>query len=928
MPEPKYRQALPTGYALESYRMIDVLGVGGFGVTYLAQHTRLGHKVALKEYLPNEIAIRDGTTVHPKSRPDEERFQWGLERFLDEAKTLTRFRHPNLVRVTDYFEANNTAYFVMDYEVGKPLNVLLAGRRLNEMQLRRVLWPILDGLKTVHSAGVLHRDIKPANIFIRQHQESPVLLDFGSARAYVGQNTSNPTSLVSPGYSPWEQYFGTEGDQGPWTDIYSLAGVCYRAVTGKPPVDALRRMNSRQRGGDDPQPALVGRHSDYSEAMLTAIDAGLHIAEPDRPQTIEEWQRLLEGGSAGRTTTPTPKAQAPPDNEASRVAQPASPVRTVKGAPHDAENAQQAQEAPVHLQTKSAKRKHLPRSLVRWLSAAAAAGVAASAAVVWLGTRADAPQRLTIDATPVDATVAIGGLSRPYSEEGVDLDPGEYQIVVSAPGYRTHRETVAHGDAPTRLRVVLTALTAPFTIEPDPPGAVVSILSPADTPYMPGVDLPPGQYRVRVAAAGFEPEVFDLAHGREPTVHAVTLLPVKQPFTVETIPSQARVRILNIKDRYEPGMLLAPGEYRVEVTARGYQTVTDVVSHGTIPTGYAVTLSKSVPPLTIVTDPPAANVQLLDSQEPYTPGMRLPAGEYWVQASAPGHITYRGPIHHDDTTSTHHVRLRASMSLEPDMRHLEAGSFVMGDLFTQGLAHPLPTRTVTVPAFALSAHEVTYAEFDRFSAATGKTLAQRPENPGRSYDDYPVTNVSWTDAVAYADWLSAETGKRYRLPTEAEWEYAARAGTATLYSFGNDETELCQWANLADQTWAEVLRAREPNANTSIALACSDGEAGPAPADSYAANRFGLKNMHGNVWEWVADCFEQAYADAPDDGSAWNRENCTQRVVRGGAANSSAEDVRSAYREPRPVETRHGSIGFRLAQDLQRVEDADPVSRP
>ena len=926
MPEPEYRQALPAGYGLESYRILDVLGVGGFGVTYLAQHTRLGHKVALKEYLPNEIAIRDGTTVHPKSRPDEERFQWGLERFLDEAKTLTRFRHPNLVRVTDYFEANNTAYFVMDYEVGKPLNVLLAGRRLNEMQLRRVLWPILDGLKTVHSAGVLHRDIKPANIFIRQHQESPVLLDFGSARAYVGQNTSNPTSLVSPGYSPWEQYFGTEGDQGPWTDIYSLAGVCYRAVTGKPPIDALRRMNSRQREEGDPQPALVGRHGDYSEAMLSAIDAGLRIAEADRPQTIEEWQGLLEGELASRASAATPAAQEPVGAQASRVPQPAAPVvQTVKAVPRDADDAERVQAAPGQPESKPSGRQDRPRALARWLSAAAIAGVAATAAVVWLVARPDEPQRLTIETVPVDAKVTVVGLSEPYRQDGVDLDPGEYQVVVSAEGYRTYRETVAHGDAPTHLRVVLSRLTAPFTIEPDPPSAIVSILSPPDTPYVPGTDLAAGQYVVRVAAAGFEtktlslPTAFSPPCTRSRSSQSGSRSPSRKP------PSQARVRILNIQERYEAGMLLPPGEYRVEVTARGYQAVTEVVTHGSRATSHVVTLSKSVPSLTIITYPPGAIVQLLDGQEPYTPGMRIPAGEYSVQVSAPGHLTYRGAIHHDDTTETHHVRLRASRSLEPDMKRVDAGIFVMGDVSGQGLVHALPTRTVTVRAFAMSAHEVTYAEFDRYSAATGKTLAQRPNTPGRSFDDYPVAHVSWTDAVAYADWLSSETGKRYRLPTEAEWEYAARAGTATLYFFGDDEAELCRWANLADQTWAEAARIRDPTEDTDIAVACSDGESGPAPADSFAPNPFGLKNMHGNVWEWVADCFRESYVGAPDDGSAWSGENCTQRVVRGGASNSPPAALRSAHREPRSVQMRHGSIGFRLAQDLG---DAAPALSP
>ncbi|MCY4532160.1 MAG: serine/threonine protein kinase, partial [Gammaproteobacteria bacterium] len=115
MNDSENKQALPMGYRLQNYRVMDVLGVGGFGVTYLCEHITLGHQIAIKEYLPNEFAIRDGATVHPKSQPDREDFEWGLTRFLDEAKTLARFEHRNLVRVRDYFEANHTAYIVMDY---------------------------------------------------------------------------------------------------------------------------------------------------------------------------------------------------------------------------------------------------------------------------------------------------------------------------------------------------------------------------------------------------------------------------------------------------------------------------------------------------------------------------------------------------------------------------------------------------------------------------------------------------------------------------------------------------------------------------------------------------------------------------------------------------------------------------------------------
>ena len=164
-----HKQALPPDSRLGSYRVVRVLGVGGFGVTYLGKHFRLGRQAAVKEYLPNGFAVREGATVHPKSPSDREAFEWGLARFVNEARTLTRFRHSNIIRVSDYFEDNNTAYIVMDYEDGEPLDVLLERHgTLTEALLRRVVLPVADGLRQVHAAGILHRDIKPANIFVRR----------------------------------------------------------------------------------------------------------------------------------------------------------------------------------------------------------------------------------------------------------------------------------------------------------------------------------------------------------------------------------------------------------------------------------------------------------------------------------------------------------------------------------------------------------------------------------------------------------------------------------------------------------------------------------------------------------------------------------------------------------------------------------------
>ena len=170
-----HKHALPAGYRLGSYRVVRVLGVGGFGVTYLCEHGGLGVQVAVKEYLPNDVAVRDGTAVHPKSAGDREDFEWGLTRFLEEARTLARFEHPNVVRVRDCFEANSTAYIVMDYEDGESLDALLHRHgTLTEAQLRRVVLPVADGLRQIHATGFLHRDVKPSNIFVRRSDESPV----------------------------------------------------------------------------------------------------------------------------------------------------------------------------------------------------------------------------------------------------------------------------------------------------------------------------------------------------------------------------------------------------------------------------------------------------------------------------------------------------------------------------------------------------------------------------------------------------------------------------------------------------------------------------------------------------------------------------------------------------------------------------------
>ena len=311
MSDSAYPDALPSQYRLHWYVLERVLGQGGFGITYLARDTNLDQAVAIKEYLPVGVATRRAdATVRPRSDDQAERYRWGLDRFIREARTLARFDHPNIVRVLSVFEHNSTAYMVMRFEEGENFAALLDRRRtVGEDDLMRVLLPVLDGLELVHDAGFIHRDIKPDNIYIRA-DGSPVLLDFGSARHALG-HARTVTILVAPGYAPFEQYYSSGEDQGPWTDIYSLGATCYRAVAGAAPMDAIAR--SKGILGSTREllvPANAMGAGRYSERFLKAIDHALAFAEKDRPPSIELWRKELVDAKPAAAPAPKPASPA------------------------------------------------------------------------------------------------------------------------------------------------------------------------------------------------------------------------------------------------------------------------------------------------------------------------------------------------------------------------------------------------------------------------------------------------------------------------------------------------------------------------------------------------------------------------------------------------------------------------------------------
>ncbi len=297
----QYRDALPRGAELLWYRIQEVLGQGTFGITYLAEDMNDERIVAIKEYLPPQVARRgDEQALEPLSDVLFDDYAAGLGRFIAEAENLYRFEHPHIVRVVDLFEANNTAYLVMDYEEGENLQSILSRRAtLSEREILRLLFPLLDALETLHAQQFAHRDVKPSNIFLRQNG-SPVLLDFGSARQIAPAEAHTLTNLVSPGFAPIEQYSSSPEKQGPWTDIYALGATLYRAVTGAIPAQATARAEALVHGGSDPHaPASECAAGLYSVGLLNAIDWALQFRSQDRPQSIDGWRRAFDSSSDG-----------------------------------------------------------------------------------------------------------------------------------------------------------------------------------------------------------------------------------------------------------------------------------------------------------------------------------------------------------------------------------------------------------------------------------------------------------------------------------------------------------------------------------------------------------------------------------------------------------------------------------------------------
>jgi len=425
---------LPTETQLGEYVIEKTLGVGGFGVTYLARDSQLGTRVAIKEYFPAAYAVRDpeGIVTAKHAEQAQKIYRWGLEQFLKEAQALAQFKHNNIVRVLRFMEANGTAYMVMEYEPGQSLGDLLqeTGGTLEQSRMLQVFIPILNGLQAMHDAGLVHLDIKPDNIYLCADGR-PMLIDFGSASEIAVQKATGQVA-ITPAYAAIEHY-PDKGKRGAWTDIYSIGASMYRCLAGEPPAGAMERYKSILQYKKDPLVTATELEIDgYPEYLRDCIDWSLEIYPQKRPHSA----LLLQQGLMGKGRPGKGKAE------------PAAGT---------APQAKPAAAQPVNEEFDNEGNRWVtdPWQIAKWSMAALVALLLVGAGISWFTQTKPRPVEMAQTETATESeTTTDNSVTR---ESQADALPPEHKPITSSilpPPTRLAKRIGGHGD---RVKSVVVA---------------------------------------------------------------------------------------------------------------------------------------------------------------------------------------------------------------------------------------------------------------------------------------------------------------------------------------------------------------------------------------------------------------------------------------------------------------------------------------
>ena len=536
---------------------------------------------------------------------------------------------------------------------------------------------------------------------------------------------------------------------------------------------------------------------------------------------------------------------------------------------------------------------------------------------------------ISVRSVPEGAKVHLDGQLRGLTPiEGIEVSSGRHLLEVSHSFYAPVKQNIrlTRGDHLTRT-VELKKGKGTFEFLSNPRGAWVEINGkriPGRTPFKHEYESGPQEIVMGDEERRTSKQVVVLNHSELKEVNFTLNIDPHGTVTFSLSPRNAKVEFVGTDVNYRPKTRIPIGEYPVRVSRPGFiaQEFRYKVRYGN--NFKTVSLRREYADIRVQAKPKNAQISVMyntggsKTTKPYNSVLRVPTGQIQVRARAMGYRTRVKNIRLGSQGATVKFNLKPmtikigetftdqlrSGGIGPEMIVVPAGQFQMGNEDGPISENPVRTVFLTQP-FAVSKHEVTIGDFLEYARSSGFVMPQKVDVQNNAY---PMTNISHRDAVAYSDWLSSQTGFAYRLLSEAEWEYIARAGSQEKFFFGKEDLELCEYANVADKTMRTRFR------DWSV-LACDDGYVRTSPVGSYKPNPFGIFDVYGNVAEWVLDCGMPAYSNAPSDGSAVvDGVSCQNHSYRGGSWDSSALESSSAYRNS--SSSRNNDRGVRIMKEL------------
>ena len=874
------RNALPLGTILNArYEIEGLVGGGGFGLVYRAKRLKLDDIVAIKELFPRDIVVRQNKAVHPISEAEVAIYQKVLRSFLKEGQRLaylTRLGNcPSIVRCWDYFEENGTGYLVMEYVEGKSLRELVrtyrkAGKSFSEDALISLLKKLLAGLKEVHKAGIQHMDIKPENIYLRQTAASeelsnPVLLDFGAARSQTGHSTGSSLLVGTVPYAPLEQMY-EGGVIGPWTDIYALGITLYELVFEEAniPKSTERLVEFYDKEIDPLKAAKLKGKSGYSENFLELIDKSIEIKAKDRPQSVKELEEHLSLKSEQKLPISKPDIDKvsstgseeiehhPKSGDKGKWIRILNLIRLIKHPPKSGKEENQKQVGDTFRDC-----------------AICPEMVVVPSGSFMMGSPADEPSRYNNEGPQHRVTI-----SKPFAVGKYEVTVGQFKKFAKEtrhpnnewrnPGFSQSANHPVVGvsweDAKTYVCWLSTKTGQNYRLLSEAEWEYVARAGTTTAyhfgPMILGNLANYDKKRDGTVVVGSYPENAFGLHD----VHGNVWEWVEDCWhnDYNGAPSDGSAWTSDCDDNRR--VLRGGSCGSVPWNLRSAIRIECIARDRSLLSGFRIarTLTSK-----------AGGAASKEIVSPHKSGEK---------EDAPKQV---GDTFRDCPTC-------------PEMVVVPSGSFMMGspadERGRESEEGPQHRVTISKP-FAVSKYEVTVGQFEEFA---NETIHRSNEwrNPGfKQSANHPVVGVSWEDAQTYVYWLSMKTGQNYRLLSEAEWEYVARAGTTTAYHFG------------------PMILGNQAN--------YEEKKDGTVVVGSYPANAFGLHDVHGNVWEWVEDCWYNDYNGAPLDGSAWTSDcDDNPRVLRGGCWVGIPMTLRSANRFKNFATSRNHFIGFRIARDL------------